>query len=54
MSWALNTRTSDSGRKHDKRSRLPDVMLSSSGQYTWNLAQIVEEEEPITDEMVLD
>ena len=43
MSWALNTRTSDSRSKHNIRSRLPDVMLSSRGQYTWNLAQVVEE-----------
>jgi len=57
MSWALNTGTSDNGRKHDIKSRLPDVMLSSSGQYTWNLAQVVEEapeeiveKEPIIEE----
>ena len=48
MSWALQANTNDTGRKHSKRSRLPDVMLSSNGQYTWGLTQVeTEKEDPV-------
>ena len=40
MSWAINTGTSRRGRKHNKRKRMPNVYLASTGAYTWGLAKI--------------
>ena len=45
MSWAINTGTSRRGRKHNKRKRMPNVYLASTGAYTWGLAKIQEVEE---------
>ena len=51
MSWAINEGTSNTSRKHNKKSRMPNVFLASTGQYTWGLTRVGEVEEQLSTEV---
>ena len=53
MAWALQSGTNDVNRKHNSKSSIRNVTLSSDGKYTWGLAQVggeIEEEVESFDE----
>ena len=53
MAWALQSGTNDVNRKHNSKSSIGNVTLSSNGKYTWGLAQVggqIEEEEVVDGE----
>ena len=53
MSWAINEGTSNTNRKHNKKSRMPNVFLASTGQYTWGLTKVEDVEEELSPEETL-
>ena len=48
MSWAINEGTSNTSRKHNKKSRMPNVFLASTGQYTWGLTRVEDVEQELS------